>query len=666
MFGTVKQETLPVPEGVSRIVPQADTPRALLKTLQTCSMIVFDLATADLDELMLLVKVMSLTKFEKPTVFVVISSVMAWARTKKGPNDFEQVDEEAVRDEEDPEDLGPEMRPKTLTGQTFQKRMASGPFARWKTLETLVLSMNSKPNLRTFVVCAGLVYGCGERTLFDSMQASWLQQQTAQVLSVAGSMGRYSPAQDAKRLAEGNNYVPTVHVRDLARLIKHLVLGEVEETYLLCVDQSLARQQEIVRGIVDRVGVAGFVPPVVDATECKNDADYMGLMSLDVRMEPCSVMASEDFAWWAKDGLVANLETIANEFCRWRNLNPLRILLSGPPCSGKTVFAEKIAARYGLMHVRTADVLGAVLARAKQEVADAEAAGTDPEEPWGDMAAAGRLNLEQEVEAMREVLMRNICRYRGFVLDGYPRNHAGCDLFLSPAELDDEGNPVGERTRWPQCPEWCVVLDAAPETLRARAMATSEAEANGTHCNEADFERRLANYQAANQTQGQLSLADFFTDQGLELFTVQTDTLSFDGVEEAIRLFIEAKGRPWNNLPTERAICKAELEVTEADRIAQDAGEAQELQSHEAAEEAARAVRHGAEAERARELVESETRHLEAMGKPLKRYMQANVVPILTQGLLETCTVVPDDPVEFLAEYLFTHANDIEVQPLEG
>lgn len=46
--------------------------------------------------------------------------------------------------------------------------------------------------------------------------------------------------------------------------------------------------------------------------------------------------------------------------------------------------------------------------------------------------------------------------------------------------------------------------------------------------------------------------------------------------------------------------------------------------------------------------------------------MQANVVPILTQGLLETCTVVPDDPVEFLAEYLFTHANDIEVQPLES
>ena len=38
-------------------------------------------------------------------------------------------------------------------------------------------------------------------------------------------------------------------------------------------------------------------------------------------------------------------------------------------------------------------------------------------------------------------------------------------------------------------------------------------------------------------------------------------------------------------------------------------------------------------------------------------------VPILTAGLLETCSFMPEDPVEYMAEYLFEHANDMEVRP---
>ena len=30
-----------------------------------------------------------------------------------------------------------------------------------------------------------------------------------------------------------------------------------------------------------------------------------------------------------------------------------------------------------------------------------------------------------------------------------------------------------------------------------------------------------------------------------------------------------------------------------------------------------------------------------------------NVIPSLTEGLIETCKVMPEDPIDYLAEYLF-------------
>jgi adenylate kinase len=36
----------------------------------------------------------------------------------------------------------------------------------------------------------------------------------------------------------------------------------------------------------------------------------------------------------------------------------------------------------------------------------------------------------------------------------------------------------------------------------------------------------------------------------------------------------------------------------------------------------------------------------------------ANVVPALVDGLLDICKVQPDDPVDYLAEYLFNRATN--------
>ena len=43
-------------------------------------------------------------------------------------------------------------------------------------------------------------------------------------------------------------------------------------------------------------------------------------------------------------------------------------------------------------------------------------------------------------------------------------------------------------------------------------------------------------------------------------------------------------------------------------------------------------------------------------------YLMKNVIPSLTEGLLETCKVMPEDPVDYLAEYLFRVSPAIDVK----
>lgn len=37
-----------------------------------------------------------------------------------------------------------------------------------------------------------------------------------------------------------------------------------------------------------------------------------------------------------------------------------------------------------------------------------------------------------------------------------------------------------------------------------------------------------------------------------------------------------------------------------------------------------------------------------------------NVIPVLTEGLIEVCKVKPDDAIDFLAEYLFKQSTEAD------
>lgn len=67
-----------------------------------------------------------------------------------------------------------------------------------------------------------------------------------------------------------------------------------------------------------------------------------------------------NFDWWCQAGIPKNIAKLCKEFNEARNLKPNRIMLSGPPISGLSFFAEKLSRFYNTPLIRIKDVIQAV------------------------------------------------------------------------------------------------------------------------------------------------------------------------------------------------------------------------------------------------------------------------------------------------------------------
>lgn len=108
-----------------------------------------------------------------------------------------------------------------------------------KTLETTALSsVKTQTNLRVHVLCSGIRYGNGERIFYDHFQKAWTQD-----------------PQELQVIGDGTNLVPTIHVIDLARLVRRVVIEDPREyPYIFAIDKTRRPSQrrlvqEISKGI---------------------------------------------------------------------------------------------------------------------------------------------------------------------------------------------------------------------------------------------------------------------------------------------------------------------------------------------------------------------------------------------------------------------------------
>ena len=124
---------------------------------------------------------------------------------EKDYNDLEEVKEEEK----------PKKRRKFLhhpfTESDFVKRAASEEYAKIKEIEDMVLSYK-KEGVKTYVISAGVLYGSGEAIFNNHFERAWKQR--PEKLPIIG---------------DGKNSVPTIHVKDLARMVKRVLENPPEQ-----------------------------------------------------------------------------------------------------------------------------------------------------------------------------------------------------------------------------------------------------------------------------------------------------------------------------------------------------------------------------------------------------------------------------------------------------
>ncbi len=238
-------------------------------------------------------------------------------------------------------------------------------------------SVKTQPRLTVHVLCSGIRYGLGEARLYELFKAAWLQNPRA--LSYSG---------------KGDNLIPSIHIIDLARLVRRMVQACSAKTaqdkallakqYIFAIDRTARPTQKnlisaiskgIGTGLVDARGETAYSHYPRDQKEFlfinlkmrASDAFKDGEVPEDAGEEAEELAKKLKFPWHCEKGIGENIRMLNEEFNEYRGLHPVKIFLTGPPASGKTHFAERLSVYYNIPRVHAKEISDRIFALAKFE-----------------------------------------------------------------------------------------------------------------------------------------------------------------------------------------------------------------------------------------------------------------------------------------------------------
>ncbi|KAL0028541.1 hypothetical protein WJX79_000350 [Trebouxia sp. C0005] len=433
----------------------------------------------------------------------------------------------------------------SLTADSVQQALAALKKQKLSTAEQRTILAAASKTLRTYVICPGILYGNGETAegLHSLFRTAWEAQPDAPV-PIYGS---------------GHNVIPTIHVADLAAYVAAVCIEPPAQQYLLAVDNVQLTQRDIVAAVAKRMRNTAVQELGLEELYFQQGIEHM-LLNLPMTLTPLDTPPSLQYA----DGLIAQLDAVVQQYIEGHSLQPLRMMITGPPAVGKSSLAARLAQHYQLQLVSAKTILAA---------AD-ELGGSTKQEVQAELSSkAGRVSDINMVKLCSHVLSKRDMRMRGFLLEGWPKTPEQAEQLFTqdqpymleerqrlealrdaqagitaaapapavkgkPAKPDPKGGKAPLKPDLPKrliplpdlFPTHVIHLDAPEPTLlsrclalgehelaAARAAASAAAAAEGkpaapakskakepagpmTHNTDKDFKRRYATYKASHES----------------------------------------------------------------------------------------------------------------------------------------------------------------------
>ncbi|XP_044264906.1 adenylate kinase 7-like [Tribolium madens] len=580
-------------------------------------------------------------QFNETKIFILISTIMTWGLTKP-------------LDPDDP-DL-------PLSEVDYRKRRPHPNYKEHYTCEKEVIKIGQqyKDKLKTYIVCAGLTYGEEEDILDFFFKMAWYNE----VLPIFDN---------------GNNRIPFIHVRDLAKALHGLMENAPPKPqYILAVEQTPTTLKKFVKTLSKALG-DGKVTNVMseEAFLYKNMTQTIfERCTVNLNMEPVFLVENLQLEWQSELTIAENMLQVVREFTAKRNLRPVKIIIHGPPGSGKTQLAKKMCEYYNSKYVSIPTMLEdyikfwkeSLVRPEKPKLEETEYLGEeeleeeveDEEDPQQILEQIREMEMFMEagVEKMpddyitgllRSYLAKNFCQNRGYVLDDYPR------LPAQAKELFGQSENMGGEEEEMEAPDFAekilpnlvVGLVATDEFITERMMKMQEEEIKDTPYAEEIILERLREFRENNTDEN--TVLNYFDELEIDILLLEAKD---DDNEEAFTFIANQMGPPstFGLTPEEEEELRT---IQEQER--QLALEKEELSKQLELEKAEEERKNKMEAwsETLEKLQMEEEKILVAQSEPLRHYLMKYVFPVLTKGLIELATLKPDDPVDFLAEYLF-------------
>ena len=155
-------------------------------------------------------------------------------------------------------------------------------------------------------------------------------------------------------------------------MVKKVYETKPEKQYIFAIDNNKnPTQRKLISAISNGIGT-GLIESVDGVSKDRKILnkktplafdEWKVPLSLNLWVKPSNLFVKQnedeenDFKWHCEVGLPKQIQSIKEEYCKSRGLKPIKIVIAGPPGSGKSSFGAQLASHYNVPHIHAKKLL---------------------------------------------------------------------------------------------------------------------------------------------------------------------------------------------------------------------------------------------------------------------------------------------------------------------